>query len=125
MWLSVDNGSNYLASVSRVHLSCEDDDAGITADNNDEGAGACIIGNSQQGNNSGESGGGTIWIYGSQDANVWCNVNAQYVSWGNGMELAWEDSAHGVRSTSALNNIKIQMSAGNISSGTFTLYGAN
>jgi len=125
MYLSVDDGSNYLGSISRVHLSCEDDDAGITAAGNDEGAGACIIGKSSQGNDSGESGGGTIWIYGSQDANVWINVNCQYVSWGSGMELTWENSSHGARSTTALNNIKLQMSAGNISSGTFTLYGAN
>ena len=125
LWLSTDNGSSFLGGISRVHLSMEDDDAGITVDANDEGAGACIIGKSSQGNATGEQLSATIWIFGSQDSNSWINVNAQAVSWGNSMELTWENSSHGARSTSNLNYIKLQHNTGNISSGVFTLYGAN
>ena len=123
--LSTDNGSSFLSGISRVHVSVEDDDSSVTITNNDEGASTASIGSRGQGNATGEHGSGAIFIYGSQDSNSWININAQYVSWGNSMELTWEDSAHGARSTDALNYIRAEMSSGNLTSGRFTLYGAN
>jgi|LULK01.1.fsa_nt_gb hypothetical protein len=123
--LSTDNGSSFLSGISRVHVSVEDDDSSVTITNNDEGASTASIGSRGQGNATGEHGSGAIFIYGSQDSNSWININAQYVSWGNGMELTWEDSVHGARSTDALNYIRAEMSSGVMTTGRFTLYGAN
>jgi hypothetical protein len=123
--LSTDNGSSFLSGISRSHVSLEDDDSSITISNSDEGASTVQIGSRGQGNATGEHGSGAIFIYGSQDSNSWININAQYVSWGNSMQLTWEDSAHGARSTDALNYIRAEMSSGNLTSGRFTLYGAN
>ena len=121
--LSTDNGSSFLSGISRVHVSVEDDDSSVTITNNDEGASTASIGSRGQGNATGENGSGAIFIYGSQDSNSWININAQYVSWGNGMQLTWEDSAHGIRNTGALNYIRAEMSSGVITTGKFTLYG--
>jgi hypothetical protein len=123
--LSTDNGSSFTSGMSRVHLSMEDDDSSINFQHNDEGATLAVIGKSSMGNATGENLSSTITIFGSQDSNSWININAQTVSWGNSMELTWEDSVHGARTTSNLNYIKFQMSSGNIASGIITLYGAN
>jgi len=123
--LSTDNGSSFTSGMSRVHLSVEDDDDAITHQHNDEGATLAVIGKSSMGNATGENLSSIITIFGSQDSNSWININAQTVSWGSSMQLTWEDSVHGARTTSNLNYIKFQMSSGNIASGVFTLYGAN
>ena len=123
--LSTDNGSSFTSGMSRVHLSAEDDDSAITHQHNDEGATLAVLGKSSQGNATGENIASTITIFGSQDSNSWININAQTVSWGSSMQLTWEDSVHGARTTSNLNYIKFQMSSGNIASGIITLYGAN
>ena len=125
--ISGDNGSNVLGagSNSRVSVQMEDDDSSLTFENSDEGSTAYTVGRSEQGNANYETGGGYIWIFGSQDSNSWITANSSYTSWGNGMQLTWEDAAFGTRTTTNANHFKIYFSSGNIDSGVVTLYGAN
>ena len=123
MQVSVDNGSSFLSGISKVQFLSEDDDSGITLALSDEGASHMDVGQTSKGNATGESTGATVWIWGSQDSNSWINVNSHCTSWGNSMELTYETSGFGARSTSNLNYVRFNMASGNITSGTFTLYG--
>ena len=122
LYFSEDSGSSYLTAdfySGRTYTRLTGSAAGGTEQNT-------IAGAVQLGTDLGNDGDGgcQIWMYGMANAHSGANkfCNATYTAKHNTNDYTW-DTGFIVIGNNAINNVKFQMSTGNISTGVLTLYG--
>ena len=122
MYFSEDSGSSYLSTTmysARTYVR-------ITGGNTTGSEQGSISGAVQLGTDLGNDGDGgcQIWLYGMANAfsgaNKFCH--STWVAGHQTNDYHW-DTGFICIGNNAINNVKIQMSSGNITSGVFTLYG--
>ena len=124
--ISVDNGSNYLNSGGSLLLQANDtgdsNDA-ISTRNNTSQTGSTIFGSvGGFGNDTNEVGQAIIHLFNPSGSRAKLFiVHANYIN--NNGELQQQDGHHAWINGTAYNNIKIVADSGNITSGSFILYG--
>ena len=122
MYFSEDSGSSYLSTTmysGRTYVKMTGG-ASTGSEQND------ISGAVQLGTDLGNDGDGgcQIWLYGMANAHSGANkfCNATWTAKHDTNDYTW-DTGFICIGDNAINNVKIQMSSGNITSGVFTLYG--
>ena len=122
MYFSEDSGSSYLSTTmysGRTYVR-------LTGGNTTGSEQNSISGAVQLGTDLGNDGDGgcQIWLYGMANAHSGANkfCNATWTAKHNVDDYSW-DTGFICIGNNAINNVKIQMSSGNITTGVFTLYG--
>ena len=122
MYFSEDSGSSYLSTTmysARNYLALTGG-AGTGTEQNS------ISGAVQLGTDLGNDGDGgcQIWLYGMANAYSGANkfCNSTWTAKHNTNDYSWRSGFICI-GNNAINNVKIQMSSGNITTGVFTLYG--
>jgi hypothetical protein len=124
MTVSVDNGSNYLATGYKAVINVFSESATANAVSSTTLIPLTIISGNTLANTTGIGLMGTLymtnWTSGTNYPEIHGNCAYLESSAANTLTGLWGGRAP---TTSAINNIKIVMSSGNISTGTFSLYG--
>ena len=122
MYFSEDSGSSYLSTTmysGRTYVR-------LTGGNTTGSEQNSISGAVQLGTDLGNDGDGgcQIWLYGMANAHSGANkfCNATWTAKHNVDDYSW-DTGFICIGNNAINNVKIQMSSGNLTTGVFTLYG--
>jgi len=122
LYFSEDSGSSYLSTTmysGRTYVR-------MTGGNTTGSEQNSISGAVQLGTDLGNDGDGgcQIWLYGMANAHSGANkfCNATWTAKHNVDDYTW-DTGFICIGNNAINNVKIQMSSGNITTGVFTLYG--
>jgi len=122
MYFSEDSGSSYLSTTmysGRTYVKMTGG-AATGSEQND------ISGAVQLGTDLGNDGDGgcQIWLYGMANAHSGANkfCNATWTAKHDTNDYTW-DTGFICIGDNAINNVKIQMSSGNLTTGVFTLYG--
>ena len=122
LYFSEDSGSSYLSTTmysGRTYVR-------LTGGNTTGSEQNSISGAVQLGTDLGNDGDGgcQIWLYGMANAHSGANkfCNATWTAKHNVDDYSW-DTGFICIGNNAINNVKIQMSSGNITTGVFTLYG--
>ena len=122
LYFSEDSGSSYLSTTmysGRTYVR-------MTGGNTTGSEQNSISGAVQLGTDLGNDGDGgcQIWLYGMANAHSGANkfCNATWTAKHNVDDYSW-DTGFICIGNNAINNVKIQMSSGNITTGVFTLYG--
>ena len=122
LYFSEDSGSSYLSTTmysGRTYVR-------LTGGNTTGSEQNSISGAVQLGTDLGNDGDGgcQIWLYGMANAHSGANkfCNATWTAKHNVDDYTW-DTGFICIGNNAINNVKIQMSSGNITTGVFTLYG--
>ena len=122
MYFSEDSGSSYLSTTmysGRTYVKMTGG-ASTGSEQND------ISGAVQLGTDLGNDGDGgcQIWLYGMANAHSGANkfCNATWTAKHDTNDYTW-DTGFICIGDNAINNVKIQMSSGNLTTGVFTLYG--
>ena len=122
LYFSEDSGSSYLSTTmysGRTYVR-------MTGGNTTGSEQNSISGAVQLGTDLGNDGDGgcQIWLYGMANAHSGANkfCNATWTAKHNVDDYSW-DTGFICIGNNAINNVKIQMSSGNLTTGVFTLYG--
>ena len=122
LYFSEDSGSSYLSTTmysGRTYVR-------LTGGNTTGSEQNSISGAVQLGTDLGNDGDGgcQIWLYGMANAHSGANkfCNATWTAKHNVDDYSW-DTGFICIGNNAINNVKIQMSSGNLTTGVFTLYG--
>ena len=122
LYFSEDSGSSYLSTTmysGRTYVR-------LTGGNTTGSEQNSISGAVQLGTDLGNDGDGgcQIWLYGMANAHSGANkfCNATWTAKHNVDDYSW-DTGFICIGNNAINNVKIQMSSGNMTTGVFTLYG--
>ena len=122
MYFSEDSGSSYLSTTmysGRTYVR-------LTGGNTTGSEQNSISGAVQLGTDLGNDGDGgcQIWLYGMANAHSGANkfCNATWTAKHNVDDYSW-DTGFICIGNNAINNVKVQMSSGNLTTGVFTLYG--
>ena len=122
LYFSEDSGSSYLSTTmysGRTYVR-------LTGGNTTGSEQNSISGAVQLGTDLGNDGDGScqIWLYGMANAYSGANkfCNATWTAKHNVDDYSW-DTGFICIGNNAINNVKIQMSSGNMTTGVFTLYG--
>ena len=122
LYFSEDSGSSYLSTTmysGRTYVR-------LTGGNTTGSEQNSISGAVQLGTDLGNDGDGgcQIWLYGMANAHSGANkfCNATWTAKHNVDDYSW-DRGFICIGNNAINNVKIQMSSGNLTTGVFTLYG--
>ena len=122
LYFSEDSGSSYLSTTmysGRTYVR-------LTGGNTTGSEQNSISGAFQLGTDLGNDGDGgcQIWLYGMANAHSGANkfCNATWTAKHNVDDYSW-DTGFICIGNNAINNVKIQMSSGNLTTGVFTLYG--
>ena len=122
LYFSEDSGSSYLSTTmysGRTYVR-------LTGGNTTGSEQNSISGAVQLGTDLGNDGDGgcQIWLYGMANAHSGANkfCNATWTAKHNVDDYSW-DTGFICIGNNAINNVKVQMSSGNLTTGVFTLYG--
>ena len=124
--VSTDNGSSYLADYRNARIAYRDDgSSGITSQ--DGSSGLYVGGSEPLGNSTGEGISGIFYMFdplkqsGTTDIYTLFTGQCAYVDQGG--RLNNSTTGHSTKVTTAINNIRFDISSGNIVSGKISLYG--
>ena len=124
--VSTDNGSSYLADYRNARIAYRDDgSSGITSQ--DGSSGLYVGGSEPLGNSTGEGISGIFYMFDplkqSGTTNIYTLFKGQCAYIDQGGRLNNSSSGHSTKVTTAINNIRVDMSSGNLVSGKVSLYG--
>lgn len=120
---SIDNGSNYLAGTNYVTHVGELLSSSSTYSSYVSTGEAFMMISELIGTGTGENYSGTIHLNNPADTTVYKNFSTTGANYNSTPAFMYLDGGCTIKTTSAINNIKLAMSSGNIASGTFKLYG--
>ncbi len=124
--MSTDNGSSYLTSYRNARMGFNDGSSSADSAQSDS-SGLYIVASNTFGNSTGEIFNSTVRVYdplkqsGTTDAYTLMDAKTAYHN-SDGTVVVMS-SANGVKTATAINNIRFNTSGGNITSGKVSLYG--
>ena len=120
--VSIDNGSAYLAATNYNFFSLFGIDSGTTITGSNSGGTTNFPLATDCGTGTGENVSVTLRMH-NINSSLYKVMNAEVAQYNSNAVAQFRTGACAITTTSAINNIRVYMSSGNISSGTFKLYG--